>query len=149
MGNVTEDTGENFRLRELPSNGIFYEGNIWEARSLIDSLIKGAKFRIGIIDNKVDDSILQHLDQRQNDVVTTVYTSFSNLIIRHDIAYYNNQHEPVKLRFYQKEKDNFLIIDDIVYHLGGSFKDISERLFSLTPMKSLKGNELIARLKAD
>ena len=128
-----------------PREGIFFDGQIFDAYTLMADLIRGAKQRIALIDNYVDDTVLKQLDKRVSGVAAAIYTP-SNRTIRQDIAAHNRQYAPIKLHDYRKAHDRFLIIDETVYHIGASLKDLGKKLFAFTRMDVMTGSELIARL---
>ena len=129
-----------------PTEGIFFEGQIWDAYALINDLIRSAKQRVIVIDNYADDSVLTQLDKRNEGVKAVVYTFTRNAQIRQDIARHNRQYSPIYLKFYNKAHDRFLIIDNAVYHIGASLKDLGKKLFAFSRMEALTGDELLARL---
>ena len=128
-----------------PREGIFFDGQIFDAYTLMADLIRGAKQRIALIDNYVDDTVLKQLDKRVSGVAATIYTP-SNRTIRQDVEAHNRQYAPIKLHDYRKAHDRFLIIDETVYHIGASLKDLGKKLFAFTRMDVMTGSELIARL---
>ena len=130
-----------------PVEGVFFEGQIFDAYALVCDLIRDAKERIVLVDNYADDSVLRQLDKRNETVSATIFTSASNRTVRQDILRHNAQYNPIALKFYQKAHDRFLIIDDTVYHIGASFKDLGKKLFAFSKMEILTGSELIERLE--
>lgn len=129
-----------------PSEGIFFDGQIWDAYSLINALIRSAKHRVVVIDNYADDSVLTQLDKRNEGVDAAVYTLTRNRQVQQDINRHNQQYAPIKLHFYNKAHDRFLIVDNDVYHIGASLKDLGKKLFAFSRMESMTGNELLERI---
>ena len=127
------------------TQGIFFNGQIFDAYTLMADLIRSAKSRIVLIDNYVDDSVLKQLDKRTDGVEATVYT-FVNRTLRQDVETHNRQYAPINLVDYRKAHDRFLIIDENVYHIGASLKDLGRKLFAFSKMDVLTGSELIFQL---
>ena len=131
-----------------PVEGIFFEGQIFDAYALMCDLVRSATKRVVIVDNYIDDSVLRQLDKRGKGVEAIVYTT-ENKILRQDIRRHNAQYPAVTMRTYSKAHDRFLIIDNTVYHIGASFKDLGKKLFAFSKMETISGDQLIARLEAE
>lgn len=129
-----------------PAEGIFFDGQIWDAYSLINNLIRSAQHRIIVIDNYADDSVLTQLDKRNEGIAAAIYTFSRNRQIQQDIERHNQQYAPIQLHFYNKAHDRFLIVDNTVYHIGASLKDLGRKLFAFSRMESLTGDELLKRI---
>lgn len=129
-----------------PTEGIFLDGQIWDAYSLINDLIRSAQHRIIVIDNYADDSVLTQLDKRNEGVAAAIYTFSRNRQIQQDVERHNQQYPPIQLHFYNKAHDRFLIVDNTVYHIGASLKDLGKKLFAFSRMESLTGDELLKRI---
>ena len=129
-----------------PAEGIFFDGQIWDAYTLVNDLIRSAQKRVIVIDNYADDSVLNQLDKRNDGVSAAIYTFSRNHQIRQDVERHNSQYPPILLHFYNKAHDRFLIIDNTVYHIGASLKDLGKKLFAFSRMESLTGNELLEKL---
>ena len=129
-----------------PAEGIFFDGQIWDAYTLVNDLIRSAQKRVILIDNYADDSVLNQLDKRNDDVETAVYTFTRNRQIKQDVERHNLQYPKIHLYFYNKAHDRFLIIDNTVYHIGASLKDLGKKLFAFSRMESLTGDELLERI---
>ncbi|MCD8207288.1 MAG: ORF6N domain-containing protein [Bacteroidales bacterium] len=130
--NITDKRMEEvFQLmdRESPfhTNGIFYDGQIFDAHTFVCGLIREAKQRIILIDNYIDDTVLQRLDKRQNGVSVTIYTQRVTRILQTDINTHNAQYPPIEVRVTSKAHDRFIVIDDIIYHIGASIKDLGKK----------------------
>lgn len=129
-----------------PNEGIFYEGQIFEAYTFAVDIVKTAKSSIVLIDNYVDESVLVILSKRRKGVKATIYTSAISDSFRLDIEKHNAQYEPVEVRIFKKSHDRFLIIDqDVVYHIGASLKDLAKKWFAFSKIK-LDANELISKI---
>ncbi|MDE5969370.1 MAG: ORF6N domain-containing protein [Muribaculaceae bacterium] len=129
-----------------PKEGIFFNGQIFDAYALVADLIKQAKNRIVIIDNYIDDSVLVQLSKRKSGVTVDIYDGQISKQLRQDIDKHNEQYPGVSLHKYTKAHDRFLIIDEDVYHIGASLKDLGKKLFAFSKMDVMTGSELIAGL---
>lgn len=131
----------------LPSQqGIFYDGQVFDAYSFISELVRMAHNTIILIDNYVDDSILKILDKRNKGVKATIFTSKINSSFNLDIRQHNAQYPAIEVRLFKRAHDRFLIIDDDVYLIGASLKDLGKKWFGFTLMKHIKSEEIIERL---
>ncbi len=129
-----------------PNEGIFYDGQIFDAYTFAIDLVKSAKSSIVLIDNYVDESVLVIFSKRRKGVKATLYTSVISDSFRLDVEKYNAQYEPVEVRIFKKSHDRFLIIDqDVVYHIGASLKDLAKKWFAFSKIK-LDANELISKI---
>ena len=117
-----------------PIEGFFYEGQIFDAYTLISDLIRKANTRIILIDNYVDDRVLKTLDKRKDGVSATVFTNPRNSQINLDIRRHNAQYPEINLRHCTNVHDRFLIIDDTVYFIGGSIKDLGKKIVAFSQM---------------
>lgn len=129
-----------------PKEGIFFEGQIFDAYALIAALIRKADKRIAIIDNYIDDSVLVLLSKRKSGVTVDIYDGKISPQLRMDVARHNAQYPGVILHHCSKAHDRFLIIDEEVYHIGHSLKDLGKKLFAFSKMEVMTGSELISRL---
>ena len=134
----TEDKIDFFvRTAMPPVEGLLHEGQIFDARVCVENLIKQAKKEIIMIDGYVDAATFEILDVRQKDVSATIYTerigeSLQRIKELHDSQYPD---KAIQLKKYAENfHDRFLIIDDVVYHFGASFKDLGNRLFAFNKM---------------
>ena len=117
-----------------PIEGFFYEGQIFDAYTLISDLVRKADTRIILIDNYVDDRVLKTLDKRKDGVSATVFTNPRNSQINLDIRRHNAQYPAINLRHCTNVHDRFLIIDDTVYFIGGSIKDLGKKIVAFSQM---------------
>lgn len=129
-----------------PKEGIFFEGQIFDAYAFVAGLIRKAKHRIVIIDNYIDDSVLVQLSKRKPGVTVDIYDGKISQQLRQDVARHNAQYPGVKLHDYSKAHDRFMIIDEEVYHIGHSLKDLGRKLFAFSKMNVMTGSELLSRL---
>lgn len=130
-----------------PVEGVFYDGQIFDAYTLMCDFIRSAKERIVMVDNYVDDSVLRQLDKRCENVSATIYTQSISKILQQDVARHNSQYAPITLKTYKTAHDRFLIIDHVVYHVGASFKDLGKKLFAFSKMEVMSADGLIAHLE--
>ena len=112
-----------------PHEGIFYNGQIFDAYNFMSDLIRKAKREIILIDNYIDDTVFTMLNKRNENVSATIYTSNISKNLKLDLAKHNSQYPPINIELFTKSHDRFLIIDDDVYHVGASLKDLGKRLF--------------------
>ncbi|HQN74303.1 MAG TPA: RhuM family protein [bacterium] len=113
--------------------GIFFDGQVFDAYELVVSFIKEAKKSIVLIDNYVDETVLSMLSKRKDQVKATIYTANLSKELSLDLKKHNAQYEPVEIKVFSKSHDRFLIIDEkIVYHIGGSLKDLGKKLFAFS-----------------
>ena len=117
-----------------PVEGIFYDGQIFDAYVFVSDLVKSAKQRIILIDNYVDESVLLLLSKRALGVSAEIRTGRMPDQLRLDIQKHNSQYTPVTIVQTQNIHDRFLIVDDVVYHIGASLKDLGKKLFAFSKM---------------
>lgn len=129
-----------------PREGIFFEGQIFDAYAFVAGLIRKAKSRIVVIDSYVDESVLVQLSKRKPGVTVDIYDGKISRQLRQDVERHNAQYPGVTLHAYAKAHDRFLIIDEEVYHIGHSLKDLGKKLFAFSKMDVMTGSALIARL---
>ena len=130
-----------------PNEGIFYDGQIFDAWKFASDLVKSAKRSIVLIDNYIDESVLHLLSKRDNGVKAVVYTSKISKQLQLDIDKFNAQYEPIYLKIFTKSHDRFLIIDnETVYHIGASLKDLAKKWFAFSKIE-LDATELINKIK--
>ena len=129
-----------------PKEGVFFDGQIFDAYVFIAGLIRKAKHRIVVIDSYIDDSVLVQLSKRNTGVTVDIYDGQISKQLRQDVEKHNAQYPGVTLHTYKKAHDRFLIIDEEVYHIGHSLKDLGKKLFAFSKMDVMTGSELISRL---
>ena len=145
----TENKIEFFVHTSLPPvEGVFFDGKIFDAYKFASDLIRSAKERIILIDNYVDDTVLQMLDKRQDNVVASIYTKEINAKLKLDVQKHNAQYRPIDIHQFADSHDRFLLIDDNVYLIGASLKDLGKKMFAFSKitfdidemLKKLNGN---------
>ncbi len=130
-----------------PHEGIFYDGQIFDAYKFAADLVKSAKKSIVLIDNYVDESVLLLFSKREKGVIATIYTTKISKELQLDIDKFNAQYEPVEVKVFTKSHDRFLIIDnEMVYHIGASLKDLAKKWFAFSKIE-LDANEMIQKIK--
>ena len=127
-----------------PKEGIFFDGQIFDAYAFVSDLIRSAKRRIILIDNYIDDSVLLMFAKRDDGVTAGIVTRRVTETLSLDIERHNRQYPPITIRECDRYHDRFLIIDDTVYHLGASLKDLGKRLFAFNRMEMGTEEILIA-----
>ena len=133
-----------------PVEGIFFDGQIFDAYVQIVNLIKQAKRSIILIDNYIDETTLTMLSKRDANVSATIYTSKLSQNMRQlklDIERHNQQYPPIIINVCQHNHDRFLIIDDVVYIFGASLKDAGKKLFAYIKMQETSADELLSRIR--
>ena len=118
-----------------PVQGVFCDGQIFDAYTFASDLIRTARKRIILIDNYVDDSVLKMLTKRGEGVSATIVTKRITDTLKVDIERHNQQYPPIDVRTSDRFHDRFLILDDTVYHLGASLKDLGKKLFAFSRME--------------
>lgn len=125
-----------------PKQGVFYNGQIYDAYTFVSDLIKSAKKRIILIDNYVDETVLTLLDKREIGVAAIIYTQQITRHFQLDIDRHNAQYAPIEINTFRLSHDRFLCIDDNVYHIGASIKDLGKKWFGFSKMEILTPTEL-------
>jgi len=119
----------------LPQQGIFFEGQIFDAYMFISNIIRSAQNSIILIDNYVDDSVLTQLDKRDKTVSAVIYTQQVDKKLQLDILKHNSQYPPIEIKVIKTIHDRFLMIDEIeVYHIGASLKDAGKKWFAFSKL---------------
>lgn len=127
-----------------PTQGIFFDGQIFDAYTFVSDLIRSAKKSIILFDNYVDDTVLTMLDKRKAKVSATIYTKKISQKLQLDIEKHNSQYQPIDVKQFDKAHDRYLCIDNIVYHIGASLKDLGKKWFSFNKME-MAVNELLKK----
>ncbi len=143
---LTEKVDFFVRSSLQPTEGIFFDGQIFDAYAFVADLIRKAKHRIVVIDSYIDDSVLVQLSKRNPAVTVDIYDGRISQQLRQDVDRHNRQYPGVTLHAYNKAHDRFLIIDEEVYHIGHSLKDLGKKLFAFSKMDVITGTELISQL---
>ncbi len=129
-----------------PKEGILFQGQIFDAHVIISKLVESANTRIVLIDNYVDATVLTQLDKRKPGVKATIYTQEIKPVLRQDLRRHNQQYPEITIHVYHGAHDRFLIIDETVYHIGASLKDLGKKLFAFSEMTAMTGTELLSNL---
>ena len=129
-----------------PKEGVFFNGQIFDAYALVADLIRQAKARIVVIDNYIDDSVLVQLSKRKPGVTVDIYDGLISKQLKQDVEKHNEQYPGVTLHKYTKAHDRFLIIDEDVYHIGASLKDLGRKLFAFSKMDVMTGTALLENM---
>ncbi len=129
-----------------PKQGVFYNGQVYDAYTFVSNLIKNAKKRIILIGNYVDETVLTLLDKREDGVSAIIYTQQISRQCQLDIDRHNAKYTPVDVETFRLSDDRFLCIDDDVYHIGASIKDLDKKWFSFSKMEILTPDELVERI---
>jgi len=129
-----------------PHEGIFYDGQIFDAYKFVSDLIKSATKSIMLIDNYIDESVLTLLSKRNSNVLATIYTASISKQLQLDLIKFNAQYSKIEVKTFSKSHDRFLIIDHAkVYHIGASLKDLGKKWFAFSKI-NLNANEIISKL---
>jgi hypothetical protein len=128
-----------------PKQGIFFDGEVFDAYVFVSNLIKSAKKSIILIDNYVDETILTMLMQRGKGVSATVYTENISPSFQLALTKHHQQYQKVNVQTLQHFHDRFLIIDEAIYHIGASIKDLGKRVFAFSRL-GLKAEVILERL---
>ena len=135
VNKTEEQIGLFVRTALPPVEGVFYDGQIFDAYAFASDLIRSARKRIILIDNYIDDSVLMMLAKREEGVTADIVTRRVTEALTLDLERHNRQYPPVDVRECDRYHDRFLIIDDTVYHLGASLKDLGKKLFAFSRME--------------
>ena len=128
-----------------PVEGVFCDGQIFDAYIFVTDLVKSARSNLVLVDNYVDESVLLLLSKRKKGVSATIFTKSISQTLQQDIDKHNFQYEPIEIKPLDNVHDRFLIVDDVVYHIGASLKDLGKKLFAFSKME-LGGKELLKKL---
>ena len=129
-----------------PKQGIFYDGQVFDAYVFVADLVKTAKKSIILIDNYVDETVLQLFTKRNKNATVKIYTKTISKTLKQDLEKYNAQYPKIKIEKFDKAHDRFLIIDETtIYHIGASLKDLGKKWFAFSKME-MDALEMIANL---
>lgn len=126
--------------------GIFFDGQVFDAYHFVSNLIRKASNTIILIDNYIDDSVLTLLDKRKLNVSATIYTQKISEQLKLDIKRHNEQYSEISVKCFSKSHDRFLIIDEELYHIGASIKDLGKKWFAFTLMKDILPDEILQKI---
>ncbi len=123
------------KTNSIPNQGVFFDGQIFDAYELISKIIRSAKKEIILIDNYIDESVLMHLSKRAANVEAIIYTKKISHGLQLDLAKHNAQYPPILIRELSEGHDRFLILDrKELYHIGASLKDLGKRWFAFSKL---------------
>lgn len=143
----TEEKIDFFVRTSLPPvEGIFFDGQIYDAYALVSKLVKRAKHSIVLIDNYIDETVLTLLDKREAGVTAEIYTNHIGQQLQLDIQRHDSQYPPIPVHIMTASHDRFLLIDDEAYHVGASIKDLGKRWFAIMKMQETKAENIIKHL---
>lgn len=129
-----------------PKQGIFFDGQVFDAYAFVCDLIRSATRQITLIDNYVDESVLLLLTKRQAKVSAQILTASISRQLAQDIAKFNQQYPAVEVQEFKLAHDRFLIIDDDIYHIGASLKDLGKKWFAFSRME-MRAIDMLAKVK--
>lgn len=133
----------------IPTQGVFFDGQIFDAYELISKIIRSAKKEIMLIDNYIDESVLTHLGKREVNVEAIIYTRKITKQLELDIDKHNSQYAPILIRKLSESHDRFLIIDrNELYHIGASLKDLGKKWFAFSKLNEFLP-EILKKLDKD
>jgi predicted transcriptional regulator len=136
------------KTQDIPNQGIFFDGQIFEAYVFVSEIIKKAQIDIILIDNYVDETVLTLLAKRLEKVRATIFTKSISTQLQLDITKHDRQYPPIEVKTFANSHDRFLIIDKKeLYHLGASLKDLGKKWFAFSRMDSLTA-DVLAKLNA-
>lgn len=135
VAKTEEQIGFFVRTALPPVEGVFYDGQVFDAYTFVADLIRSAHEQVVLIDNYVDDSVLKILTKRNEEVGAKIITRKMSETLRVDLERHNRQYSTIDVSTSDRYHDRFLIIDDTVYHLGASFKDLGKKLFAFNRME--------------
>lgn len=129
-----------------PNQGIFYDGQIFDAYSFVSKLIKSAKKSILLFDNYIDETVLIQLSKREKGVSVIIYTKDITKQLKLDLERYNRQYESIEVKEFAKAHDRFLILDETeVYHVGASLKDLGKKWFAFSKL-NIDPKDIVGKL---
>lgn len=130
----------------VPKQGIFFDGQVFDAYIFISDLFRSAEKSIVIIDNYLDDSVLIHLTKRKKNVKVTLLTRTISKSLAQDVRMFNEQYPPIEIKEFRNSHDRFIIIDNkTVYHFGASLKDLGKKWFAFSKM-DIGAGKMLAKL---
>ncbi len=131
----------------IPTQGVFYNGQVFDAHVFISKLIKSANKEIVLIDNFIDESVLHLFSKRKNKVKVIIYTKNLTPSLELDLKKFNSQYETISIQVLKKSHDRFMIIDhQELYHIGASLKDLGQKWFAFSRMDGL-AKEVLEKIK--
>jgi len=137
----------NYKPQEFKNSQLFFDGQLYDAYTLIQSLFESANKEIIIIDNYVDRTILDRLVVKNRNVQVIIYTSINTRLLGRDINTFNSQYGGLDVRYTTNVHDRYIIIDqNKIYHLGHSIKDLGKKIFSISESDSNLISKLLSNI---
>ena len=137
----------NYKPKEFENSQLFFDGQLYDAYTLIQSLFESANNEIIIIDNYVDRTILDRLIVKNRNVQVILYTSLNTRLLGRDISTFNSQYGGLDVRYITNVHDRYIIIDqNKIYHLGHSIKDLGKKIFSISESDSNLISKLLSNI---
>ena len=137
----------NYKPQEFKNSQLFFDGQLYDAYTLIQSIFESANNEIIIIDNYVDRTILDRLVVKNNNVQVIIYTSLNTRLLGRDINAFNSQYGRLDVKYTTNVHDRYIIIDqDKIYHLGHSIKDLGKKIFSISKSDSNLISNLLSNI---
>ena len=131
----------------IPTQGVFFDGQIFDAYELMSRVIRSAKKEIILIDSYIDETVLTHLGKRTENVAATIYTKSISKTLKLDLEKHNSQYPPIQIQELQNSHDRFLIIDHKeLYHIGASLKDLGKKWFAFSKLNKKMLEFVLSRL---
>lgn len=131
----------------IPTQGVFFDGQVFDAYEFASKIIRSAKHSIILIDNYVDESTFTHLSKKKNGVDVTLLTKTSGKQLLLDLHKANEQYGNFVLKEFVQSHDRFLIIDDKdIYHLGASLKDLGRKWFAFSKMEKTSVQSILDKI---
>ncbi len=147
LANKVQEIDFQIKSKNLSQQGIFYDGQIFDAYSFVADLIRSAKRSLVLIDNYVDDSVLMLFTKRKKEVDCTMYTKKISRALQLDLEKHNSQYPAIHIQEWNFSHDRFLLIDHKeLYHIGASLKDLGKKWVGFSRMDWLT-QDILARLK--
>jgi len=136
LKNKVDEFDFQIRTSLPPNEGIFFDGQVFDAYFFVSNLVKSATKSIILIDNYIDESVLEMFSKREKKVSATIFTSNLTKQLQLDLKKFNEQYPPIQIKSFDKSHDRFLIIDEeSVYHIGASLKDLGKKWFAFSKIK--------------
>ena len=146
LENLNEQVDFFVKTSLPPKEKVFFDGQLFDAHVLMSRLVESADKRIVLIDNYIDESVLTLLLKRRDNVLATIYTMQMSSAFKLDLQKHNAQYPPIVVNIYTKAHDRFLIVDDKVYHVGASIKDLGKKLCAVSLLSCIDADEMINKL---
>ena len=131
----------------IPTQGVFFDGQIFDAYELMSRILRSATKEIILIDNYIDETVLAHLSKRADNVEAVIYTKTISRVLQLDLERHNSQYPPIQMRELRESHDRFLIIDrKELYHIGASLKDLGKKWFAFSKLDEVMLDFVLNRL---